>query len=1722
MAAIGFATMAVTASMRGIQNEIRKNFAAPLQKASKQAGADISAGIATGVRKAELDVKKATQGIEAATKKVAEAEHGVAQAKSAVLAATKTQEAAELELERVRVVSGAKTREAEQALEHARKSGKATASELEKLENRLNDARLKGESDVAKKEAALEKARQAVASKTRGVEVAEDSLRAAKNKAEESTERLTAAEKRLADATDGVRDDVRGLDADVDSLGGKFEGLTGKLGGFAGGLTGIAGVGAFAAMGLEVDNAVAQMNNQLGYTGESAQRAADAVNTALRSGVTGSAADAAAAVGAIESQFDMLGVRGEQTAGELADNFLGFAQTFDVGVEEATQTAGQLLVNGLATNVEEAADLMTAAMQRVPAQMRDELPEIINEYGTNFRALGFSGEEAFSMLVTASEKGKWALDKTGDALKEFTIRGSDMSATSVEAYQALGLNAEQMSNAIASGGAGAQQALQEVATSLLAMEDPADRANTAIALFGTPLEDLSVDQIPQFLDALSQGTGAMNGFEGASQAIADNLSNSLQGRLDTLKGTVLSLAGDGFMALWDAGESVAQWARDNQTWLAPLTAGLGTLAGIVGIAAGAQTAWTTALGVYTAAQGLATGALALFNTTLLANPIMLVVAAVAALVAGLVVFFTKTETGRRIWDKFTGALKSGWETFVSVIKTGADKITGFIGGIVDKFKAIPGKIKEVFRNAGQWLVNAGRDLMDGFARGLRSAPGAIGNAIKAMIPDALERFLPFADGGLLAFANGGMLGRKRDESHVAQIAPAGAWRVWAEPETGGEAYIPLAQGKRARSTRILATVADTFGLALTGKDGQRIPPSAAEFVQPTGVQHFADGGITARKLLDFAAGKPVDGKQAPRSLEGAPYVWGGGLLSNWGDCSGAMSGLAAFVAGVSLAGRKFATMSQGAWLGSNGFKRGTSGGRNAFEIGYFNGGPYGGHTSGTIYDGSGNATNVEMGGGRGNGQIGGRAAGARHSQYTDRFWAPLATAEAGAIAAGSVVSTSTQGVEVAAPAWSSSVKQIDWGTASSLYEEHKKTRARAEKLSLWNAGVYDTGGVLKPNTAAVNLSGKPEIVINNRQLGAFARLSDNLGKLIPALQALATQPNRWGAVGSELWSTVRTGTWTGTTLAKDNPLVSTAVAMNDAFGNTLMALTESTAEEWSALAKRVGLDELSGFADPLIKANAGLEDARIAQVDANAALVQAEENLKLAREDAAKITDKNSDDAKLAAEKIVEAENELAAARGVVQLAAKATGRAEIEMVLSVADAVVSLVNKVIGMWNAAQAGFARGISESMGHIRDWVELVDAQRATVAKLQQQQITQQIALTHAAWDTRLAQADQVRAQLEGAKTVAAAEAALQAERDKQARRNAQGWKDLSLEYDRYRFNEMQGLSDRLGMQAAVTPEILALEHEVNAAKLNAAAGQLNAQLTALEAMFKQQEAAAALMQTQRELARQSELLASMQANAFGLSTEEAIYGASTAKLQEEIIRLEGQRDSKWWSISYNLMGGRAADQQRIDQLRAQLAEREAAGKTGGIAIDRATADRAKWLFAIGQTDAANNLLKSTRLGDAERALQDTREEREVLAARAERDELAESIAAMQKRLAFETQAQTLREKIAAYEAGAAANTYSADALREENPAVRSALETLAAFERSNATQYAAGARGEATVINLTVPEQDLYTREQFDALVGVVQQIPEIDARVARIEAPKRATASQVMAFTRSV
>lgn len=85
-------------------------------------------------------------------------------------------------------------------------------------------------------------------------------------------------------------------------------------------------------------------------------------------------------------------------------------------------------------------------------------------------------------------------------------------------------------------------------------------------------------------------------------------------------------------------------------------------------------AHAVAVGLQTAATNIATVAQTAFNVAMAANPIGLIVLAIAAVVAGLVWFFTQTEIGKQIFGEFVKFVSGVFGNIVSVISTVASAI----------------------------------------------------------------------------------------------------------------------------------------------------------------------------------------------------------------------------------------------------------------------------------------------------------------------------------------------------------------------------------------------------------------------------------------------------------------------------------------------------------------------------------------------------------------------------------------------------------------------------------------------------------------------------------------------------------------------------------------------------------------------------------------------------------------------------------------------------------------------------------------------------------------------------------------------------------------------------------------------------------------------------------------------------------------------------------------
>jgi hypothetical protein len=169
----------------------------------------------------------------------------------------------------------------------------------------------------------------------------------------------------------------------------------------------------------------------------------------------------------------------------------------------------------------------------VPIQFRAELLEAITEYSQFFNQIGIDGPEAFALLAEGAALGQYGIDKTGDAIKEFGIRAIDTSTATADAFKTLNLDLDATQTAIAGGGEAAEEAFRQIVQGLDDIEDPAEQAQTAIALFGTPIEDLGNEQLPVFITALANGTTGLKDFEGATKEAGDE-SVTFSGRISGL------------------------------------------------------------------------------------------------------------------------------------------------------------------------------------------------------------------------------------------------------------------------------------------------------------------------------------------------------------------------------------------------------------------------------------------------------------------------------------------------------------------------------------------------------------------------------------------------------------------------------------------------------------------------------------------------------------------------------------------------------------------------------------------------------------------------------------------------------------------------------------------------------------------------------------------------------------------------------------------------------------------------------------------------------------------------------------------------------------------------------------------------------------------------------------------------------------------------------------
>lgn len=197
-------------------------------------------------------------------------------------------------------------------------------------------------------------------------------------------------------------------------------------------------------------------------------------------------------------------------------------------------------------------------------------------------------------------------------------------------------------------------------------------------------------------------------------------------------------------------------------------------------------------------------------------------------------------------------------------------------------------------------VDKAEELLNGFGLKLQDTTSSY---MKEISPGSFRQYTPGKGfSGPTFQAEGDVI-----NGHEPQIG--NGMRVWAEPETGGEAYIPLSPTKRKRSEKLLQHVAGIFGMHAFA-DGGVLPPAAnfdqllaqglsARVATPTArgehsmydsYRRFLDNWVPSSGQMGLGSGNAV--VDVAKTFMGVPYLWGGGRGSEadartFGvDCSG--------------------------------------------------------------------------------------------------------------------------------------------------------------------------------------------------------------------------------------------------------------------------------------------------------------------------------------------------------------------------------------------------------------------------------------------------------------------------------------------------------------------------------------------------------------------------------------------------------------------------------------------------------------------------------------------------------------------------------------------------------------------------------------------------------------------------------------------------------------------
>ncbi len=430
---------------------------------------------------------------------------------------------------------------------------------------------------------------------------------------------------------------------------------------------------------------------------------------------------------------------------------------------------------------------------------------------------------AFAKYPALADSSQASLQKINSALQDKTRFEDDSIASAQATLATMGLTGKQLEEVTpllldyaTATGTDVNTAAEQLGKSF----NGQTRALKEVGINYKSTGDKGQD-FANITDALKDKVG---GFAETAGGTAAGKAERLKNKFGDLQETVGSKLVPILSKVTDIGLKMVDWIQKNQGAAIAIISVLGLFVGALAAVSVSQKIFAAGQAVMKAVTLTSTAVQWAWNAALTANPIGLIVAAIALLVAGLVLFFTKTKIGKKIWSALVDGFQAGWKWIKGAFTTG-------VGFVKDKLQIAWDFIKKVWKFSPLGLITENWDKIMNFFGGIPGKIKTIFNRVTDGIKNAFKAAFNWV---------GDLWNKSLGKVHfdIPSWVPKIGGKGWGFPQmphlaTGGRAIAP--------------------GLALVGERGAEVVKlGRGDTVYPHGTMPGMGGRMHPQDILALA------------------------------------------------------------------------------------------------------------------------------------------------------------------------------------------------------------------------------------------------------------------------------------------------------------------------------------------------------------------------------------------------------------------------------------------------------------------------------------------------------------------------------------------------------------------------------------------------------------------------------------------------------------------------------------------------------------------------------------------------------------------------------------------------------------------------------------------------------------------------------------------------------